>query len=297
MARALKDPVAAGFFLWSKIDRQGLMHRYARLARKAGIDRLYLALSFDCDIPEDIETVSDVHARLRTMGAKPIYAVPGELLARGAKVYRRLYEEGAEFLNHGYKEHTFFDSARKEHASCFFYDELPREVVRDDIRRGDMALREVLGVQPRGFRTPHFGTFQTPSDLAFLHEVLGELGYLFSSSTVPLYAFRYGPVVKEHGLVEIPVSGMGSAPLRILDTWSCFRAPGRKLSPEDYGTEGKALATALQKTGVGVLNYYGDPSHIYKSEVFFDTVRSWLAVAEPVTFSELLEHIGWNGKS
>lgn len=297
VARALKDPVAAGFFIWSKLDRQSLMKRYDRLARQAGLDRLYLALSFDCDTPEDIETVSSVHARLRTMGAKPIYAVPGELLERGLKIFRRLYEDGAEFINHGFKKHTFFDNARKEHASCFFYNKLPLEVVREDIRRGDVALRELLGSQPRGFRTPHFGTFQTISDLVFLHGVLDELGYRFSSSTVPLYAFRYGPLVREHGLVEIPVSGMGSAPLRVLDTWTCFRAPGRKMGPHDYGVEGTALATVLMKTGVGVLNYYGDPCHIHNSEVFFDTVRNWLAVAEPVTFSELLEKVRWNGKS
>jgi hypothetical protein len=297
IGKALKDPMAGGFVLWSKMDPRGLLARYARLAREAGLDRLYFLLSFDCDTSEDIATVWDVHMRLRSMGVKPMYAVPGELLVRGAEIYRRLYDDGAEFLNHGYKEHTYFDSDRNEHASCFFYNELPREIVREDIVRGDATLREVLGAQPRGFRTPHFGTFQTHADLSFLHDVLRELGYAFSSSTIPLYAFRYGPLVKERGLAEIPVSGMGSAPLKILDTWSCFRAPGRTLAPRDYYVEGNALATALRKMGVGVLNYYGDPSHISRSDEFFDTVRSWLAVAEPVTFSELLESTRWNGKS
>jgi len=266
------------------------------LARNAGFDQLYFTLSFDCDTMDDIAVVWDVHSRLLDMGIRPTYAVPGELLIKGEKIYRRILEAGGEFINHGYTEHTYFDTARGEHASCFFYDQLPVATVEEDIRNGDRCLREFLGYPVQGFRAPHFGTFQKVSQLDFLHAVLAELGYLFSTSTVPLYGFRYGPLFKEFGLCEIPVSGMADRPLTILDTWGCFMAPDRVLVPEDYFRQGVAAAQTLADGGAGLLNYYADPSHIHDQEIFFKTVECWLSVAKPVNYRELMEHLPCNKK-
>lgn len=294
---ALRSPVLAAYTLRARVDAPGLIRRYARLARAAGIDRLYFVLSFDCDTPEDIEAAWPVHERLARMGARPVYAVPGELLLQGEKVYRRIRDTGAEFLNHGHRQHTYFDEARGEYASCFFYERLPRETVRDDIRRGHETLSDFLGAPPRGFRTPHFGTFQRPSELDWLHATLSEMHYSYSSSTTPFYAMRYGPAFRRGGLVEFPVSGMGSAPLRILDTWNCFRAPNRRLTPEDYREEGEACLRALRPAAAGILNFYADPCHIRDSEAFFGTIAAWLSAAAPVTFGELLGKLSWKNRS
>jgi hypothetical protein len=294
---ALRNPVLAAYTLRARLDPRGLIRRYARLARAAGIDRLYFVLSFDCDTPQDIEAAWPVHERLTDLGARPVYAVPGELLLQGERVYRRIRDTGAEFLNHGYRQHTYFDEARGEYASCFFYDELPPESVDEDIRRGHETLSAFLGVPPRGFRTPHFGTFQRRSELQRLHATLACTDHAFSSSTTPFHAMRYGPAFRRRGLVELPVSGMGSAPLRILDTWNCFRAPNRRLTPEDYRAEGGAHLDALKAAGAGVLNYYADPCHIRDSDVFFETVGTWLAGAQPISFGELLERLSWSPAS
>jgi len=292
----LGNPLFAVYALRAKLGRGGLLRRYARLARNAGFDQLYFTLSFDCDTMDDIAVVWDVHSRLLDMGIRPTYAVPGELLIKGEKIYRRILEAGGEFINHGYTEHTYFDTARGEHASCFFYDQLPVATVEEDIRNGDRCLREFLGYPVQGFRAPHFGTFQKVSQLDFLHAVLAELGYLFSTSTVPLYGFRYGPLFKEFGLCEIPVSGMADRPLTILDTWGCFMAPDRVLVPEDYFRQGVAAAQTLADGGAGLLNYYADPSHIHDQEIFFKTVECWLSVAKPVNYRELMEHLPCNKK-
>lgn len=294
ISKALADPAMAAYFLRDKVDPRGLWLRYGALARRVGLDRLYFVLSFDCDIEDDIRVVWEVHTRLANMGAKPVYAVPGELLERGEAVYRRILEAGGEFINHGYTEHTYYDTERSAHASCFFYDQLPLDTVRGDIVNGDRCLKEVLGVEPRGFRAPHFGTFQKEKQLSFMHSVLSELGYAFSTSTTPLYAFRKGPIFRDFGVREIPVSGMGSSPLTILDTWGCFMAPGRSLGPDDYYMEGVTAAESFGRAGVGILNYYADPSHIYDQDIFFKTVEKWLAVATPVTYRELLENMQCN---
>lgn len=289
--RRLGDPVHAAYALRAKLDSVGLWDSYRTRAITAGFRRLCFVLSFDCDTREDAEVAWDVHARLRDAGVTPVYAVPGELLNRGERVYRRILEDGAEFINHGYREHTYFDTARSAYASCFFYDQQPLDTVREDIVQGDRNLRAILGFSPRGFRAPHFGTFQRPEQLRFQHSVLKELGYAFSTSTVPLYAFRFGPAFRDYGVLELPVSGMASRPLRILDSWTCFEAPRRRFEPRDYAREGRQVAERFQSLGVGLLNFYADPSHIHDRPEFFEAVAGWARVAQPVTYSELLAEL------
>ncbi len=288
IVRKLADPLGMAYMLRSLVNRGGLYRRYTQLARQVGFKRLYFVLSFDCDTKEDADVAWEVHARLREMGVTPVYAVPGELLNRGERVYRRILEEGAEFINHGYREHTYFDTARGAYASCFFYDQQTQDLVREDIAAGDRNLRETLGIVAQGFRAPHFGTFQRPDQLRFLHGVLEELGYAFSTSTVPLYAYRFGPAFREFGLLELPVSGMATRPLRILDSWTCFEAPKRRFGPQDYLKEARLVADRFQSLAVGLLNFYADPSHVYDRSEFFEAVEFWASVARPVTYSQLL---------
>ena len=287
--RAVRDPRATGYALRGKLTPDALFRRYAARARGAGLDRVYFVLSFDCDTEDDIAVVWDVHSRLADMGVQPVYAVAGDLLRTGEKVYRRIRETGAQFINHGNRKHTYFDDALGRHASCFFYDEEPREDIRGDIMGGDETLRAVLGVEPIGFRTPHFGTFQRREQLVFLHGVLKELGYRFSTSTVPLHGFRHGAIFDAFGLPEIPVSGCATTPLRILDTWSCFMAPDRVLSPKDYLREGEAMSKRLSALGTGVLNYYADPIHIHDQPIFFETVKAWTEAAQPADYQRIMD--------
>lgn len=290
LRRGLAEPVRAGYVAWSHLNPPSLRHVYRAQAQRAGIDRLYLIVSFDCDTEQDMAVAWDVHRRVRECGVLPAYAVPGELLAEGAAIYRRIAETGAEFLNHGHRRHTYFDAALGEHRSCFFYDQQALDVVKADVIGGDRAVRQVLDLAPRGFRTPHFGTFQRPAQLRFLHGLLRELGYGFSTSTPPYFAFRYGPVFDTFGLREIPVSGGASRPLTILDTWVCFRAPDRVLTPEDYRTEALGLAQDLAG-GPGILNYYADPSHIADQPIFFETIAALARLAQPTTYRDLMERV------
>lgn len=285
----LSSPVFTAYYAWGRWDKKRLFRRYSDLSRRAGLDGLYFILSFDCDTVEDIGVVGQIHSRLLEMDVTPVYAVPGELLTKGADVYRRIAETGAEFLNHGYVEHAGFDEAAGIHVSTVFYDQLTPEEVREDIVQGDRAIREVLGVRPLGFRTPHFGSFQKGGQLAFLHGVLRDLGYRFSSSTGPIYGFRRGAVFDCGGTLEFPVSGMWTHPLSPLDSWTCFRAPDRRLTPQDYLREGVAVARHLSGAGaVGILNYYADPSHVADSGLFYDTVAEWSRAGRNTTYGSLI---------
>lgn len=284
---AAGNPMMAGCYAWSRLDPAGLLRSYQARARRAGLDRLYLILSFDCDTEKDIAAAWDVHSRLMDMGICAAYAVPGELLIEGQDVYRRIAGTGAEFLNHGHRQHMYFDEAAGMHLSCFFYDEQPPDVVETDVTEGDRTVTEVIGIKPSGFRTPHFGTFQTEAQLKFLHRVLQRLGYTFSSSTTPGFGLCYGPMFYRYGLMEIPVSGRGDSPFHILDSWGCFARPDRELGAEDYRRGAIGMSERL-RGGAGLLNYYADPSHIAQQPVFFETMRELLKVAKPASYRDVM---------
>ena len=266
-----QDPVLGVYVLRSKLAPGGLIDRLSRLTAEAGIASPRFLLSFDCDTDLDIEVVEAVHDKLGQLGIKPVYAVPGELLERGREVYGRIASTGAEFMNHGWAEHTRLDRATKVYDSFLFYDRQPRDWVAEDIRRGHAAVTEIAGRAPRGFRTPHFGSFQKHEELAFLHGELARHGYRYSTSTVPFWGLRHGPVLKQFGLLEIPVSGTFERPLDILDTWThrCLGAYG--------GVAGYARQHGLYRDYMAsgrplLVNVYGDPSQVYDWPGFFDAV-------------------------
>lgn len=285
---AASDPVFAGYAAWSRFNPAGVLAPYRAKAARAGLDQLYLILSFDCDTPEDIEVAWEVHERLLHMGICASYAVPGALLEQGAGVYKRIAATGAEFLNHGGRSHTYFDEQRGAYRSNFFYDQQPRDVLKHDIVEGDRIVTEVIGKKPDGYRTPHFGTFQHREQLLFLHGVLRELGYTYSTSTTPFAGLRYGPAFTQLGLMEFPVSGQGSNPLSILDSWGCFRAPDRVLGPEDYRREALGMAGHLA-AGPGVLNFYADPCHVADQPIFFETMAELVKVATPAAYRDIMK--------
>lgn len=248
-------------------------------------------LSFDCDTDEDIAIVEGVHDRVLALGVLPAYAVPGELLERGADVYCRLASHGAEFLNHGHAQHCHIDRQTGRYESSMFYDQLPYDEVVADVRGGHQSVRDVIGTAPVGFRTPHFGTFQRRHQLDRLHDLLAELGYRYSTSTMPLYGMLHGPVVRVRPtLVEIPVTGSPGRPHRPLDTWSYRFAP-RPIGDElDYQRAVAELAEDLRRHG-GVVNIYADPSQVADWDGFFDSIALLAPFGAP-SFSAVLAGAG-----
>lgn len=262
-----------------------LFRRYGELARRAGLDRLHLVLSFDCDTLEDAEVAVEVHERLLALGVTAAYAVPGEILERGADAYRAIAATGAEFLNHGFLEHTVKEDGA--YRSTLFYDRLSAAELERDVRRGGEAVEAVVGRRPSGFRVPHFGTFQRPAQLRGLHALLAREGYAYSSSTLPLWGFRHGPMFRELGVVEFPVSGTATWPLRILDSWGFFAAPDRDADADAYRREARAVARLYEQAEAGILSFYADPSQVHGEAAFFDAVKAWREIAEPATYAAL----------
>jgi peptidoglycan/xylan/chitin deacetylase (PgdA/CDA1 family) len=290
---AIRRPVGHLLNRSIRLFNRPIARRSTRFAVGAGMTTSAAVLSFDCDTDEDIEVVADLHDAMVRLGVTPSYAVPGELLLRGADVYRDLAARGAEFLNHGFREHCHFDSATQTYVSSYFYDQLNWEEVEEDIRTGHEACIEVLGHRPTGFRTPHFGSFQRASQLGALHRLLAGLGYRFSSSTGPRYGFRNGPLVRTAtGVLEVPVTGCPSAPLRPFDSWSFRFAPHRLGDDDDYLAEAAALVDLATRPGaVQLVNIYADPSQVVDWPPFLRVVNLLAPFARP-SFAAVLDEVG-----
>lgn len=288
LAVAAADPVFAAYRLRAIFDAEGLWRRQEKLYRQAGFRRPLFLLSFDCDTEKDFRVVEDVHARLADHGITPVYAVPGELLERGAAIYRRLLGRGATFINHGHAEHTRLDETTGVYEGLLFYDRMTPEAVRRDIEDGHATLQRVLDVTPTGFRMPHLGSFQTRAAFELIHRVLGKLGYRFSTSGMPLVACRQGPYRSRSGVWEIPITGCASQPLRSLNSWSFRYAPGARHTQAEYLIEAEGLRRLLVEGRSLFVNLYADPSQVYDWPEFFSAMAGFAPWAIP-SYDHLLD--------
>jgi len=291
LLKALKNPFYSFGYTAGYMAPGFFRRNYQRAARNLGFKKSYLVLSFDCDTEKDIEVIEDVHNRVTSLGAHPIYAVPGELLLLGADVYRRMKKAGAEFINHGYLSHTSYDPTSRNYVSTLFYDRISGQEVIEDIHCGHEAYLNVFGSEPTGFRTPHFGTYNKKNQLSHLYSILGTLGYSFSSSTTPVLSMWKGPVIFDRsGIIEFPVTGCFDYPGRILDSWSFRFSPSRSYDEHDYAHQFRRLVDYFSADeNVGIMNIYADPSQVYDWPEFFDCVAYASNNLQTTTFSDILK--------
>jgi len=232
-------------------------------------------LVLDCDTDLDISVVAAVNTRLINMGIKAIYAVPGELIIRGLETYRSFAGAGHEFINHGYFQHSTVDQYRTRYENLFFYNEISEFERRDDILRGHNTIVESLKVIPKGFRTPHFGTFQNLKELTEIHSICMELKYVFSSSTTPKYRFMHGEIwCVTRNFFELPTTGAISNPLGILDSFSYRFNSTNSLTPKEFSDEISLLKRMLELGRVQRVNIYADPSQVYDWDEFFESLAT-----------------------
>lgn len=243
-------------------------------AAMSGLSRSVFILSFDCDTELDIRTVEGVHNRLLSKGIHPIYAVPGELLVQGSKVYKRIHDSGAEFINHGYKRHSEVSMPDRKYIGTFFYENSSRNEIIEDIELGHKTIHDVLGVEATTFRTPHFGGFYKKSQLGFLWDLLKKMNYFVSTSTTPYFGYTNGPISLHAGIWEIPISGDPNKPSQILDSWSYAFSGKESLSKNDFIQAIESYGRAMRRGEKVFLNIYADPSQVHDWPEFFESVAS-----------------------
>lgn len=241
--------------------------QYSRLCRAAGVDRLYLVLTFDCDTDGDIDVARELDRDLRARDIRAGYAVPSAQLRRSPDVWREVASHGAEFLNHGSRAHAELHDG--QYRPVTFYERLSEAEVVADIEAGHNDVCQVIGAAPQGFRAPHFGSFQQPHQLDLVYRTLRRLGYTYASTTLPARALEEGPVIDEDGVVEIPTFGSYRHPQTLLDSWTYLTDRVQYVLGDEYGDLFVETVRTLTETGMpGLLVYYADPSHVYGQQPF-----------------------------
>ncbi|MGE0254607.1 MAG: polysaccharide deacetylase family protein [Alphaproteobacteria bacterium] len=274
ITKALADPGMVPAWLAVRLRPGTYRARMTRLARRCGLTRPVFVVSFDCDTDEDTAVLPSLHRKLRAAGLSPTYAACGEVIAAAPSVYRNLALDGADLLNHGFRRHAIRDPRTGRVTSNFFYDGRAPEVWREDIRLGHQALTALVGRPPRGFRTPHFGTFEAPQELDALWHTLAQMGYTYSSSTRPLAGWRFGPAFQRHGIMELPATGCIDNPVQIVDSWGLVRATGTSVP---LTTALESYRRIMSRGCPMLLNIYLDPADIAND----DGVLSALAGLAP----------------
>jgi hypothetical protein len=280
---AILDPCQFAFQMVGKCKPDWIFQYYSNKARKQGFNKLYIILSFDCDTPEDIPAAEKIHAYLSERGIKATYAVPGHILKAGKDVFQDLSEHGADFINHGALPHA--EKREGHYWPVTFYNKLPLSEVIDDIHQGHKIVTDVIGHPPIGFRAPHFGCVQNSYILKKIHHILRELGYLYSTSTIPFFGFRYGPIWKVNGIYEFPTSGSYNYPFKILDSWSHIISPSQPCVRDEYAYQ---FIDTIKKLKIinatGILNYYIDPAHVVSSMSFYNALDFLIAKGIPTLY-------------
>ena len=219
-------------------------------------------LSFDCDNPTDAQAIPDLLNLLDQYNIKASFAVCGELVEEYPDVYMGIIEKGHEIINHGYSKHVvgMSDGSVK---STLFYHELSTARIEVEIEKNHECLKRVLGTETKGFRVPHFGTFQNPEHFKLIYEILSRLGYKYDTSATA-YSFQKQRLWKNpFSLSEFPLSGYVGAPLSVFDSWGFMKAPNRKMQSKDFFPRLKETFDLCIKIGSPIFyNIYVDPSHV-----------------------------------
>jgi peptidoglycan/xylan/chitin deacetylase (PgdA/CDA1 family) len=168
-------------------------------------------LSFDIDLPEDVEALPWLLDTLAPYPFRASFACIGRWVEKEPDRHRRIVEEGHEVVNHTYS-----------HPWSEVFDPRPfltltQTEQEDEIRRGHDAIARELGVEPVGFRAPHLDI--SPA----VYRVLADLGYQYSSSAL---ARRSGvsPHRSHDGVWEFPLSQCPRHPSSVFDTYHAFRS-------------------------------------------------------------------------
>lgn len=127
----------------------GAFQRGAPLAAPDGVRRV--VLSFDLDYQRDTDLLPALLDLLAARGVRASFACIGRLVEADPSPYRRAVAEGHEIVNHtwSHPDNPVLAPDRE------FWHLSVREM-QDEIGRAQDGFATLLGVRPRGFRSPHF---------------------------------------------------------------------------------------------------------------------------------------------
>lgn len=226
----------------------------------------FCTISFDCDFPRDIKSIPKVLELLKRHDVFASFACVGQWIRRFPDEHRLIVDAGCEMVNHTETHpnlfHPEYDYACGEGLSKERFNEISFERRQEEIFRGHETFIEVLGIEPSGFRAPHFGALHKED----VYPLLGQLSYSYSSSTVASSSPSCGlPYLTTGSIWEFPLSPCPRHPFGVFDSWHALGKHGASHSaPGDLSHLFKELCENVLRTG-GYANVYFDPYDLLHS--------------------------------
>lgn len=237
-------------------------------------------LSFDCDNELDTKSLKSVGDSLNDMQIKASFAVVGEILKLDPDPYLKLLKDGHEIINHGYTRHTVFNE-KSGYAPCFFYNDIDAPRIEFEVEKNQAVIRDVLGVEPQGFRVPHFGTYQSKNEIAQLYQILEKSNLQYSSSILKIYQKSFG---LKSRIVEFPLTGLYKNPIYPIDSWGLIEK-GSDAKFNEQADYLRAINTPL------LVNIYVDPAHVVDYPSFWSLLKTFQSLGYRFsTYQEYLSH-------
>jgi hypothetical protein len=224
----------------------------------------YCIISFDCDFPRDIEALPELVPLLQQYNIPASFACIGQWVRQFPAEHKLLVDAGFEIINHTETHpnlyHPNYDYARVDGLSREKFNQISPQRRREEIERGHETIVEVLGVEPAGFRTPHFGALHVDD----VYAPLSAMGYRFSSSV--LAAERgVAPYRIPEGLWELPVSPCPLHPFGVFDSWHSLSKQGASHTCQGDLAELFAQLVEVVAQNGGLANVYFDPKDVLAS--------------------------------
>ena len=225
-----------------------------------------VCLSFDCDLPEDIKALPKLLALLKKYCIKASFACIGKWIEKFPAIHKRIVREGHEIINH-----TYSHPDNEVLSPTKFFNKLPYDKQKEEIKKCHEACRKILNYSPVGFRTPHFGRLHCDS----VYKILKELGYRYSSSTV-LVRSKASQPFDVNGILEIPMMTCPTHFFPLFDTWHCYRSPvPAHPARGEFHRIFKSAVTICKNNGCTCVFYF-DPQDVVKYAGEFEKSLKWL---------------------
>lgn len=246
-----------------------------------------IVLSFDADTEEDTNCLDVLMDKVEEYGFKICVAAIGELVQEAPEQYKLVLDRGHELINHGYSRHAC-DSLRSQMLS---YNLLESSSIENEIYKCQQVIYDQFGVLLKGFRVPHFGTFQSVEQLKMLYNILSRLGFAYSSSTLASSAYNF-PAKDRMGIFEFPLTSLTDRPRSLFDSWNFMKSNKPRWNVNKfYSRFSQIIKFAVKDNQRYVLNFYFDPSHVLKIPQFekcLELIKSNQAVLKNMTYSDIL---------
>ena len=195
--------------------------------------------AYESRVARNTRLVMDV---LAARGVHGTFFTLGWVADRHPDLLVELRDRGHEVASHGY-EHRLLTS--------FSPDEF-----RADLRRASDAIERACGIRVRGFRAP---SFSIGLENLWVHDVLREEGYRFSSSVFPVRHDRYG--IPDFPRRPVVLEGADGSTI-----WE-FPMTTKRLLGRNFPVAGggwmRLLPGALMRRALARENAAGSPTIVY----------------------------------